>query len=393
MTDGSEYILGTTVLPFDAVTNIEAASRSNLTYLDQLAKFHKQRTGANLNRFPSVDKRPLDLYKLKKFVEEKGGFDSVCRQKRWAEIGRELGYSGKIMSSLSTSLKNSYQKWLHPYEEWLKENKPRVLQQQELENGGPYTPSPAPTPVKAQPTPASIATSSPAMRASAALHATIQTTPQGPNPFVSTLGPQSGHGPIPAPVPSVESMQPRPLISSGFTAVNAPSSGFTAVNAPTPSSSFAAINAPNGFHQTSTQRSTPQRSEASPMTSAKNTPDLRPFTGPELSMTPSFAGQGLNSLKRQLSSDGDSGSGDPDASGRRSKRHRKGTFQYCLHPACTLPISCYRARIARHTIVGPPADQKANPTTCRCCADREWLAHGSAPLAGTTIACSPRSFR
>ncbi|KAF2436848.1 histone demethylase JARID1D [Tothia fuscella] len=388
----------------------DGTSRSNLTYLDQLAKFHKQRTGANLNRFPSVDKRPLDLYKLKKFVEDKGGFDSVCRQKRWAEIGRELGYSGKIMSSLSTSLKNSYQKWLYPYEEWLKENKPRVLQQQEMENGGPYTPSPAPTPVKAQQTPASIAANSPAIRASAALHASIQAASLGPNPFGNSLGHQVGHGPVSAPIPSVESAPPRPLISSGFTAVNVAPSGFTAVNAPTPtpSSTFAAVNVPNGFHATNTGRSSPQRSEASPMISAKNTPDLRPFGGADFSLTPSLNGQGSNSLKRQLSSDADSGeNGEVDASGRMSKRHRKDAAPTVSGSHMVQPrLPAARLHPARDRSAEQPGDvcevcgKDDNPTTILLCdtcdrgyhlgcldpplqrvSDRDW--HCSKCLVGT----------
>jgi histone demethylase JARID1 len=279
-----------------------------LTYLDALAKFHKQINGTNLNRFPSVDKRPLDLFKLKKLVEDKGGFDNVCKHKRWAEIGRELGYSGKIMSSLSTSLKNSYQKWLQPYEDWLRFNKPTVLQQQEIENGGPYTPSPAPTPVKShQGTPTGMGTTSPAMRASAALNASLQ----------------DGLGPIPTPVPSIEA-PPRPM-HSGFTPVNA--GGFTAVNAPAPTSGFSAINAPNGMlRETETEQSTPQRSIDTPLSSAKNTPDVRP-AGLGLSALPALNGQGFNQLKRQLSNEADSGaSGDAGDAGRRSKRLKKGEF-------------------------------------------------------------------
>ena len=291
----------------------EGGTRANLTYLDALAKFHKMINGTNLNRFPSVDKRPLDLYKLKKLVEDKGGFDNVCKHKRWAEIGRELGYSGKIMSSLSTSLKNSYQKWLQPYEDWLRSNKPTVLQQQEIENGGPYTPSPAPTPVKSQQgTPTAMGTPSPAMRASVALNASLQ----------------ESHGPTPTPtsaaVPSVET--PSRTMQSGFTAVNA--GGFTAVNAPAPTSGFSAINAPNGmYREAETGQSTPQRSIDTPLSSAKNTPDLRP-TGLGLSAPTSVNGQGFNQLKRQLSNDGESGAGgDAGDAGRRSKRLRKGKLE------------------------------------------------------------------
>ncbi|KAI5284901.1 hypothetical protein KEM54_000976, partial [Ascosphaera aggregata] len=129
------------------LNSVDGGTRANLNYLDQLQKFHRQ-NGMNLSRFPSVDKRPLDLYKLKKAVEERGGFDQVCKLKKWAEIGRDLGYSGKIMSSLSTSLKNSYQRWLHPFEEYLKAAKPAVYRQLECENGGPYTPSPTHSPAK-----------------------------------------------------------------------------------------------------------------------------------------------------------------------------------------------------------------------------------------------------
>ena len=161
---------------------MEGGTRANLNYLDQLSKYHKQH-GTSLNRFPSVDKRPLDLYRLKKAVEIRGGFATVCRGKKWAEIGRDLGYSGKIMSSLSTSLKNSYSRYLQPYEEWVKSAKPGVQQQIEAEFGGPITPSPVSTPMKntpmqknGSPIGSSFGPDSPATRAgSSALAASVGT--------------------------------------------------------------------------------------------------------------------------------------------------------------------------------------------------------------------------
>lgn len=93
--------------------------RDSLEYLDQLAKFHKQHDDS-VTRFPRTNKRPLDLYQLKKIVEQKGGFEKACKSKEWPQVGRELGYSGSIMSSVATSLKNVYQKWLLPYEECLR---------------------------------------------------------------------------------------------------------------------------------------------------------------------------------------------------------------------------------------------------------------------------------
>ncbi|ATY62805.1 PHD transcription factor (Rum1) [Cordyceps militaris] len=191
------------------LNSVEGSTRANLTYLDGLGKFHKQQ-GNNLHRLPYVDKKPLDLYRLKKAVESRGGFDNVCKLKKWAEIGRDLGYSGKIMSSLSTSLKNSYQRWLCPYEEYLRLAKPGVHQQLEQEYGGPLTPSPAQTPIKRSEvnTPSGTTAKSPARNASEALQNGLKREADRDTPMLDAP---------PAPTSG----------GSGFTAVN---SGFTSIN-------------------------------------------------------------------------------------------------------------------------------------------------------------------
>ncbi|KAF2727835.1 PLU-1-domain-containing protein [Polyplosphaeria fusca] len=313
------------------LNSVEGGTRANLNYLDQLSKFHKQH-GNSLTRFPSVDKRPLDLYKLKKAVETRGGFDRVCKQKKWAEIGRDLGYSGKIMSSLSTSLKNSYQKWLHPYEEYLRIVKPGVQQMIEHENGGPFTPSPAPSPMKKSAHGTPSATDSPAMRASAALNATLQ------------------HEAAPTPPPEPVRM------SSGFTPVNA--GGFTAVNAqpppqPTPTAaSYPVPNPSSSLHldNVDSRTSTPLRNGGSPMLSAHNTPDLRPSAA---GLTPLSNGQAFNQLKRTLSQDTESGmNSEADAaSGRRSKRLKQDAAptvagSHMTQPRQSTPSHQPRARAA-----------------------------------------------
>lgn len=272
----------------------------------------------NLNRFPSVDKRPLDLYKLKKAVAQRGGFEKVCKLKKWAEIGRDLGYSGKIMSSLSTSLKNSYQRWLHPYEEYLKIAKPGVQQQLEFEHGGPFTPTSAIQASKdsQQGTPVGTTSGqhdeSPAMKASLALNASIN---EGDDP-VDCCSP-----PIPEP--------PRPVASSGFTPVNA--GGWNPVNL-TPAS-YQTTNGPspllkreseNGFSSWPSQ--TPSTSLAPP---TKDLPDYL-NTAP---LTNGHSSHPSNPLKRTISHDsmnGNSGTDfglgpeGEDANERRSKRVKKG---------------------------------------------------------------------
>lgn len=79
----------------------------------------RPRVPAFLHKLPMMDKRPLDLFDLFRLVVMRGGYNEVINRKLWAQIGRELGYKGKITSSLSSSLKLSYAKILHPLEEHL----------------------------------------------------------------------------------------------------------------------------------------------------------------------------------------------------------------------------------------------------------------------------------
>ena len=264
----------------------------------------------NLNRFPSVDKRPLDLYRLKKAVETRGGFDKVCKLKKWAEIGRDLGYSGKIMSSLSTSLKNSYQKWLHPYEEYLRRVKPGVQQQLDFEYGGPFTPSSATPPIKRsnQNTPLSTRDDSPALRASAALNASLKDAEES----------------LDRGTPIVQPTQP--MVSSGFTAVNA--GGFTPINM-TPAS-FQAANASISAHKREVESavSAAKPHSQSELHSAEDALEYRNANPSALHMT---NGHTSNPLKRTISHESLNGTSGTDSlgadgddqNGRRSKRLKK----------------------------------------------------------------------
>lgn len=307
-----------------------------MNYLDQLAKYHKQ-YGTNLNRFPSVDKRPLDLYKLKKAVEVRGGFERVCKDKKWAEIGRDLGYSGKIMSSLSTSLKNSYQRWLHPYEEYLRTVKPGVHQQLDFEYGGRISPSPGMSPMKrvhSQSQSETLRSDSPAIQASIVLNASVA---PGDSAVQTTQAP-------PPPVTTIEA--PRP-VSSGFMAVNA--GGFSAVNS-SPSGFVAVNHAP----PSSTKREnevaigTPSSTGRAQTPAAGNTSGLMPSQEAPGAIVNGDVGS--NPLKRTISHEsmnGESGSdavnGDGDgANGRKSKRIKKGLFPPHIQDAwqTTYSYSC-----------------------------------------------------
>ncbi len=240
------------------------------------------------------------------------------------------------MSSLSTSLKNSYQKWLHPYEEYVRVVKPGMQQQPDFEYGGPLTPSPADSPMKKSHhhTPSSLRGESPTMRASVALNVTLKEDIDGTE--IS--------------VPPIKA--PRSLPTSGFTAVNA--TGFTAVNAT--SAVFTAVNAfkPMANYDSENGASTPRRSAESPMTSSINTPEYRPSN---LGTAPLTNGHSSIPLKRRLSpesinggSQTDSGTPDGDCdsnSGRRSKRLKKGMYSILHLQRC---LASFRSILKIHGI-------------------------------------------
>ncbi|KAF9340240.1 hypothetical protein BGZ91_002904 [Linnemannia elongata] len=97
---------------------MEGETRTNLNYLEQLYKFHSQQ-GQPVLKIPQLDKRPIDLFRLKKEVAARGGYQKVTSGKKWAEIGRGLDYTRKQCTSLSNALKSAYIKVILPYEIYL----------------------------------------------------------------------------------------------------------------------------------------------------------------------------------------------------------------------------------------------------------------------------------
>jgi hypothetical protein len=102
---------------------VKQSMKSSVTDNDGKAKFYKDLlqfhhdNNTPILRLPSIDKRVVDLFKLRNSVRTKGGFESVCKKKMWAQIGRELGYTGRIMTSLSSSLKVAYTKILLKFDQ------------------------------------------------------------------------------------------------------------------------------------------------------------------------------------------------------------------------------------------------------------------------------------
>uniref|UniRef100_A0A3Q2QES7 [histone H3]-trimethyl-L-lysine(4) demethylase n=1 Tax=Fundulus heteroclitus TaxID=8078 RepID=A0A3Q2QES7_FUNHE len=94
------------------LNELEALTRVKLNFLDQIAKFWELQ-GSKI-RFPHVERKILDLYQLSKIVSSEGGFETVCKEKRWSKVSTRMGFPpGKGTGSL---LRSHYERFLYPYE-------------------------------------------------------------------------------------------------------------------------------------------------------------------------------------------------------------------------------------------------------------------------------------
>ncbi|XP_010778965.1 lysine (K)-specific demethylase 5Ba isoform X2 [Notothenia coriiceps] len=93
------------------LNELEAQTRVKLNFLDQIAKFWELQ-GCTL-KIPHVERKILDLYQLNRLVNEEGGFDAVCRERRWTKISVKMGFApGKAIGS---HLRAHYERILYPY--------------------------------------------------------------------------------------------------------------------------------------------------------------------------------------------------------------------------------------------------------------------------------------
>ncbi|XP_078273179.1 lysine-specific demethylase 5A isoform X2 [Rhinoraja longicauda] len=94
------------------LNELEAQTRVKLNFLDHIAKFWDLQ-GSTL-KIPHVERKMLDLYTLSKVVASEGGFELVCKEKKWAKVASRMSYpQGKGIGSL---LRSHYERILYPYE-------------------------------------------------------------------------------------------------------------------------------------------------------------------------------------------------------------------------------------------------------------------------------------
>ncbi|KAI0032364.1 PLU-1-like protein-domain-containing protein [Vararia minispora EC-137] len=97
------------------LNSIEASSRAKVNFLEQLYRYHQQ-AGNTRMTVPSINNKAMDLWLLRKEVEAMGGFEAVNKARKWADLGRLLGYGG--VPGLSTQIKNAYMRVILPFEKF-----------------------------------------------------------------------------------------------------------------------------------------------------------------------------------------------------------------------------------------------------------------------------------
>jgi len=111
------------------LNELEAHTRIKLNYLDQVAKFWELQ-GSSL-KIPIVEKRALDLFTLKKYVNKSGGMAKVSAEKRWNMVAGEMGYNPTNCVKIGALLKSHYERILYPLDVFEKEEAAKAKEEQE----------------------------------------------------------------------------------------------------------------------------------------------------------------------------------------------------------------------------------------------------------------------
>ncbi len=93
------------------LNSLEAASRAKVNFLEQLTTFHLQQGDSKVT-IPVIDRKPIDLWRLRKEVNKLGGYIEVERLKGWPVITQTLG----LHPSYAFNLKSAYIRIILPFD-------------------------------------------------------------------------------------------------------------------------------------------------------------------------------------------------------------------------------------------------------------------------------------
>ncbi|ORX53901.1 hypothetical protein BCR36DRAFT_411040 [Piromyces finnis] len=103
---------------FEAKNNFFSQEKMNYcrSYNEKLLQFHEQ----NGYKIPQIDNKPIDFERIKIEIAKRNGYPTVCKEKKWSEIGRAMSSGEKPNTTVSSIIKQAYIRWILPYEYYLK---------------------------------------------------------------------------------------------------------------------------------------------------------------------------------------------------------------------------------------------------------------------------------
>lgn len=95
------------------LNSLEAASRAKVNFLEQLSMFHKQQGNADAS-IPIIERKTVDLWRLRKEVNKIGGVLTLNRTDGWGDITETMGFPRYC----AVHIKKAYMEVVHPFDEW-----------------------------------------------------------------------------------------------------------------------------------------------------------------------------------------------------------------------------------------------------------------------------------
>jgi hypothetical protein len=92
------------------LNELEAKTRIKINFLERLSQFWDLQGGKF--RIPILERKPIDLYKLYKTVEQMGGIEQVTKNKQWSQLIKKLDLKD---ANSARYVKTHYDKILYPF--------------------------------------------------------------------------------------------------------------------------------------------------------------------------------------------------------------------------------------------------------------------------------------
>ncbi|KAI0216754.1 hypothetical protein L0F63_005367 [Massospora cicadina] len=99
------------------LNHLGAKARAGNNFIEKLRILQEQ--NGQTFKPPTFYSKMVDLYRLKVLTHDFGGYATVGRDKKWAQVGRKLGYNPTECTSLSFGLRTIYETHILPYEMYI----------------------------------------------------------------------------------------------------------------------------------------------------------------------------------------------------------------------------------------------------------------------------------